>query len=95
MRPPPAARRGAAKRIADAVRRRLEPVERAVRAPGLGSPARSADTTAEQEAAVAADGTGDPRAGVRAAADGDPVARIDAARARLRATIAPRDDDAG
>jgi hypothetical protein len=68
--------RSAARRLAGEVRRRLEPVERAlpITLPGRGS------------------GSGAGGEGAAAPESGDAEARIDAARERLRSTIAPPDD---
>jgi hypothetical protein len=83
MRPPLAGKRAAARRLAEEVRRRLEPVERVlpVRLPGGG---RAVDGAAV-DAAGERCGEGEPSAE-------DAAARIDAARERLRATIEPPAD---
>ena len=88
MRAPLAGKREAARRLAEEMRRRLEPLERAVpiRLPG-GPPDRSGP--AEE---LARDGSPAAPDGSRAAPEHDLAARIDAARERLRATIQPRDD---
>lgn len=78
MRPPLAGKRAAARRLAEQVRRRLEPVERVlpVKLPGAGS-AGASSSGAVRERARPAPGPEDA------------AARIDAARRRLRATIEP------
>lgn len=86
MRPPLAGKRAAARRLADEVRRRLEPVERAlpVKLPGRASAATDAGGGA---------GRRDAPAGRAAPTADETAARIDAARARLRATIEPPPED--
>jgi hypothetical protein len=76
MRPPLAGRRAAARRLAEQVRRRLEPVERIL-------PVKRAPMPTAAPAPVPAP------APAPAPAPGDAAARIDAARERLRATIEP------
>lgn len=88
MRPPLAGKRAAARRLAEEVRRRLEPVERVlpVRLPGFGQ-----DSSAVAPAAAGEAPASSP-------SPEDAAARIDAARERLRATIEPpaeRDDADG
>ena len=82
MRPPLAGKRAAARRLAQDVRRRLEPVERMlpVRLPGAGDPPQSPRA-------------GGDRGGRPAPTPEETAARIDAARARLRATIEPPPED--
>ena len=79
MRPPLAGRREAARRLAGEVRRLLGPVERVlpVRLPGFGG----ADDAPQPE----------PRS--PSPSPEEAAARIDAARARLRATIEPPADE--
>lgn len=79
MRPPLAGKRSAARRLAGELRRRLEPIERLlpVTLPGAGS---------------ASEPAGERGPGRAAPAPEDAAARIDAARARLRATIEPPAD---
>ena len=91
MRPPLAGRRAAARRLAEEVRRRLEPVERLlpVRLPGFEPEARPSPDAASVGAppSPASSPSHSPE---------DVAARIDAARERLRATIEPpadRDDE--
>lgn len=75
MRPPPAGRWAAARRLAEQVRRRLEPVERMlpVKLPGAaGAPEVSEDPAQRARGGSSPD---------------DGAARLDAARERLRATI--------
>lgn len=79
MRSPLAGRRAAARRLAEQLLGLLEPVRRA---PPVRLPGTS-DERATTQAPPAA-----PTAGA------DAAARIDAARERLRADIAPRDDGA-
>jgi hypothetical protein len=76
MRSPLAGRRAAARRLAEEVRRRLDPTDEEHR----GALARSEDAA--------------PAASSAPPGPLDPAARIDAARARLRATIEPPPDDA-
>jgi hypothetical protein len=85
MRPPLAGKRAAALRLAGAVRRRLEPVERVlpVRLPGFGATEQPALPESERDAAAAQPAPPTPA---------DVAARIDAARERLRATIDPPGD---
>ena len=84
MRPPLAGKRAAARRLADEVRRRLEPVERAlpVRLPGFAPGTDDDSATA-------------PPPATPAPTPEETAARIDAARARLRATIEPPPEDGG
>ena len=79
MRPPLAGKRAAARRLAEEVRRRLEPVERVlpVRLPGF------AQVASRDAAAASPSPSPSPE---------DVAARIDAARERLRATIEPPAD---
>ncbi len=79
MRPPLAGKRAAARRLAEQVRRRLEPVERVlpVRLPGFEAGGERAQAAVPDERAAAPP------------APEDAAARIDAARERLRATIEP------
>ena len=81
MRPPLAGKRAAARRLAEQVRRRLEPVERVlpVKLPGGAGRAGGSSSHAGPERAARAPGP----------APEDAAARIDAARRRLRATIEP------
>lgn len=79
MQPPLGGRLDAVRRLADEVRRRLEPLERVVPITLPGGPDR---------ASPPADAPNAPTA----APEHDDAARIDAARERLRATIQPRDD---
>jgi hypothetical protein len=86
MRPPLAGKRSAARRLAEDVRRRLEPVERVlpVKLPGFEGRDGRADVRPAPEAAEATE---------RAELSADELAaRIDAARERLRATIEPPAD---
>ena len=85
MRPPLAGKRAAARRLAEEVRRRLEPVERVlpVRLPGFGQDAPQASAATAGEAPS------------RSPSPEDVAARIDAARERLRATIEPPADPDG
>jgi hypothetical protein len=76
-----AGKRETVKRLAIEVRRRLEPLERAVPISLPGGPPDRAGRAAD--AALNA-GSG--------ASDRDPAARIDAARERLRAAIQPPDE---
>lgn len=80
MRPPLAGKRAAARRLAEQVRRRLEPVERVlpVRLPGFEGGGN------ERAEAVPAGPEREPGPTPQ-----DAAARIDAARERLRATIEP------
>ena len=79
MRPPLAGKRAAARRLAGDLRRRLEPAERLLPVKLPGYEAQTGGAAAEPaKAAVAPE---------------DAVARIDAARERLRATIAPPEDE--
>lgn len=81
MRPPLAGRRAAARRLAEEVRRRLEPVERVlpVKLPGIER-SSAPDVAALPECEASPEGA---------------AARIDAARERLRAAIEPREERDG
>ena len=76
MRPPLAGKRAAARRLAEQVRRRLEPVERVLPVKLPGAPTGLPGAEERTRAAPAP-------------APEDAAARIDAARRRLRATIEP------
>ncbi|CAA9498289.1 MAG: hypothetical protein AVDCRST_MAG67-1685 [uncultured Solirubrobacteraceae bacterium] len=89
MRPPLAGKRAAARRLGAQVRRRLEPVQRVlpVRRPGVEAPEQQPPPSGApgQVAAVAGAQPQEPT-------PDDAAARIDAARERLRASIAPPDE---
>ena len=92
MRPPLAGRRATARRLAEEVRRRLEPVERVlpVKLPGFGA---GAGTAAGGATGAKPQATSPPPS--PSPSPEEAVARIDAARERLRAAVEPPPQDSG
>ena len=80
MRPPLAGKRAAARRLTEDLRRRLGPIERLVPVRLPGAPRSGGGPPAPAPAPAPTDAE-------------DAAARIDAARARLRASIDPPADD--